>query len=432
MADSRHGPGLRLNGGEILLNGKAFHKKPHTAISIALWMNLDETEGVHSLFDTRGYHVATRYALQVMDGRLRWFHRNKGHVVFSVITPPTISPLKWYHVVATYDSHARRARVFVDGSLVATGFGSGLLSLDWSTQAGFGIRLGKNPFLGFIDEIYMFRRALTAKEIKRYLTNLDTGVSLRFEPTTTIFPSVDSVAIVPTERADVIEEVTEEPSYITVRPQIKHNPLNSSLLSFEFNNKEDKDFEFNTKPGRLTETDNLHVTVKQTTKTTATPTTKTTTTTTVTTEATTTPTTPTTNSTTTPTTVTTVSTPPQIIKTTHPTKSTLLCKHGDIFRHDDLVGGLGSGNFTDKGVVETIEECMKLCCEEENCTVAYMVAFSCFSVQCQDEKLCRTYTKSPLAMAPVIGFVDRFHHGSKAQFNYKSEQFTLISITKLL
>lgn len=402
LAESQHGPGLRLNGGKILLNGKTFHRKPHIAVSIALWMNLDETDGVHSLFCTSDIRNASQYRLEVRSGRLYWFHRDKNHVVFSVLTPPAISPLKWYHVVVTYDSRARNAKVYIDGSLIAEGFGSGLLSLDWSARAGFGIHLKERPLLGFIDEIYIFRRALSAREIKKYLKNQ----KRKFPVSTAVLPTSVPTMIPITETADIVEEITEPPlTHPTLRPHVNSHHFSKS---FEFGSKKDNDFQFDIKSGKAGRI-YVYTTAKPTKKSSTTPTTNSTTVSTRTTTPTTTPTTRVTTKPTTASTTTTTTTTKSKVTTT----SAPLCKYGDIFRHDDLVGGLAAGNFTDKGVMATIEDCMKLCCEEENCTVAYMISNNCFAVQCQDMKLCRTYTKSPLEMAPVIGFVDRYHNGRK-------------------
>jgi hypothetical protein len=53
---------------------------------------------------------------------------------------------------------------------------------------------------------------------------------------------------------------------------------------------------------------------------------------------------------------------------------------------------------------------MKMCCEMENCTVAYQVGVNCFAVECLNSRLCRTFSRTPLSASPVIGFVTRFNN----------------------
>ena len=110
---------------------------------------------------------------------------------------------------------------------------------------------------------------------------------------------------------------------------------------------------------------------------------------------------------------------------TTPSKPKTTCKLGNVLRNSDLVGGLGAGNFTDKGKVTTIEECMHLCCEMENCTVAYQIGDNCFAVECLNSRLCETITRTPLSVSPVIGFVNRFNSDGK----YKVSRFILHSKT---
>lgn len=183
----------------MLLDGEHFREKPREAVSIALWVKLWRTGGVHSMFDTIGghsIHSKGQYHFEVYNGRLRWFHRNEyAKEVFNVRTSPVLQPSLWYHVVGTYDSRTHMARVFVNGDLVGEGHGSGMLSLDWEAKAGFGSHSGRRILLGYLDEIYIFRRALLEKEIDRYLEN----------------PNRDSL-LEPDSDAIYTESYTENPS----------------------------------------------------------------------------------------------------------------------------------------------------------------------------------------------------------------------------
>lgn len=63
-----------------------------------------------------------------------------------------------------------------------------------------------------------------------------------------------------------------------------------------------------------------------------------------------------------------------------------MCKFGDVYWNRDFVGGLGVGNFIDKGVVNIIEDCMKMCCVVKDCFVVYMVESNCFVISCKERE----------------------------------------------
>lgn len=64
----------------------------------------------------------------------------------------------------------------------------------------------------------------------------------------------------------------------------------------------------------------------------------------------------------------------------------MLCRLGDVYRNRDFVGGLGVGNFIDKGKVDIIEECMKICCGIWDCFVVYVVENNCFVIICMEKE----------------------------------------------
>ena len=77
-------------GSDILLDGRNMRVKPRQAISLSVWIRVDRTDGVHSIFDTVGAHsrhVLGQYHFEIVGGAVRWFHRDEnGTEIFSVIT----------------------------------------------------------------------------------------------------------------------------------------------------------------------------------------------------------------------------------------------------------------------------------------------------------------------------------------------------------
>ena len=70
-----------------------------------------------------------------------------------------------------------------------------------------------------------------------------------------------------------------------------------------------------------------------------------------------------------------------------------------------LKGGLQAGDFTDVGKVNNLEQCYNICCQQENCDLAFMLAQNCFSVQCKDKNLCTTVPAQPSIFNPQIAYV---------------------------
>ena len=85
-------------------------------MTIALWIKLDKNLGEQSVFDTAGGTASThrdgQYHLEVINGRVRWFHRNERHVtIFSVLTKPLLKTGYWTHLAVTYDGVIGIAKV---------------------------------------------------------------------------------------------------------------------------------------------------------------------------------------------------------------------------------------------------------------------------------------------------------------------------------
>ncbi|KAF1743578.1 LOW QUALITY PROTEIN: hypothetical protein MXB_127, partial [Myxobolus squamalis] len=48
-----------------------------------------------------------------------------------------------------------------------------------------------------------------------------------------------------------------------------------------------------------------------------------------------------------------------------------------------LKGGLASGEFTDIGPVESLTDCYDICCQKNDCDLAFVLALNCFTVSCR-------------------------------------------------
>ena len=67
----------------------------------------------------------------------------------------------------TYDGTTGQYAIYLNGQQVATGTGGGsLLTSDANVLIGHEASSVPRPFIGFIDEVHIFNRALSASEIK--------------------------------------------------------------------------------------------------------------------------------------------------------------------------------------------------------------------------------------------------------------------------
>ena len=83
-----------------------------------------------------------QYHLEVIEGKLRWFHRNeKGETVFAAETSKSVIEANtWIELAVTYNSSKGVAAIYVDALLVKEEISDPMyLSRDWGLFAGLVI-----------------------------------------------------------------------------------------------------------------------------------------------------------------------------------------------------------------------------------------------------------------------------------------------------
>jgi hypothetical protein len=94
------------------------------------------------------------------------------------VTEPPFAKDRWTHVVVTWDginnSESGRARLYFDAEYQEA---SGIIreKFNWDVSKAT-VRLGTGPFVGLIDDLALFNRALTSEEI-RALFELERGIA---------------------------------------------------------------------------------------------------------------------------------------------------------------------------------------------------------------------------------------------------------------
>ena len=117
--------GLYFKDGFIQLDGTAFKGKPTSDVTIAAWVKLKDINGpnIHELFATSAPAAKNpkkgQYHFEVLDqGKVRFFQRNNGKIVYGLTTKPVVQADTWVHLAGTYDSSTNKAAVFVNGEPV--------------------------------------------------------------------------------------------------------------------------------------------------------------------------------------------------------------------------------------------------------------------------------------------------------------------------
>ena len=139
---------------------------PTRSVSVALWVSLNSTKGVHDLFITQGPLDGSGYRLRVIDGKIRWsVGADDGESIFdfetkSVAVPETL----WTHLIATYDKETGSVAIYVNGvsklKETVDKKDRRLLPRDWETEA----KLGDKTFNGLMDEFIMYNWAVDDSE----------------------------------------------------------------------------------------------------------------------------------------------------------------------------------------------------------------------------------------------------------------------------
>ena len=157
----------------VYLDGKKFHHKPASAISIASWISLNQTKGRHSIFQAvsnKNDEWHDIYNLDVINGKLFWRHKNENSdVTFNVRTDDVAIPEGlWSHVTATYSSETGDAKIYVNGLLKATvnNRQKPKLNIAWGRVSIGGHLPDAKNFAGLLDEFFIYNWALDPSEVR--------------------------------------------------------------------------------------------------------------------------------------------------------------------------------------------------------------------------------------------------------------------------
>ena len=366
MTYSRHGPGLDLTKGGVLLNGLSFHGKPKKGISIATWIKLLSIEGTRVIFTSTSSEVRlskTFYQLKLQDGRILWAHENEiGENVFIVVSPLVISPNIWCHVVVTYDSISEKAKVLVDGKVEAVGQGHGKLSGQWGDRTYFGSNAKKNSFNGFLDEIYIFKRPLRNSEVRQYLFNMDSR-NYSLNSVSKVRPShneKDFLALTARGRDESVVKL--KISDYPINKSVGVNTTNKSFDSKHQNSSKvliGREQQSTTFPSQRNNT-NVQGLLSE------------------------------------------------LKAATNSNFADFSCAvNGTVYEKQTFRGGLKSGKFFKIADISNMTSCIGQCCKKRTCDAAIMKGRTCFALTCRSKDLCELRPAKLSTFDLKIAFIKR-------------------------
>lgn len=376
MTYSRHGPGLDLTKGSVLLDGHFFQGKPKDGISIATWLKLSTIEGNHVVFSSTSSSKQrlskTSYLLRIQDGRILWSHQNEiGENIFMVVSPLVIGPNIWCHVVVTYDSVSEKAKVLVNGKVKAVGRGRGKLSDQWGERSYFGANLNGKAFNGYLDEVYIFQRPLHNSEVRKYLTNMDAR-NYGLNNISKVTKEKDFPTIASSKR---LENLRNSPGKNVVKLNVSDHPLNNSTSmnvkmaqNSTYRNTSERLFEGKQRSrptdNKLTNSQKKDRKFKGLFS--------------------------------------------ELKAATMPDLTNFSCAaNGTVYEKMTFRGGLQSGRFFKIADVSNTTNCISQCCKRITCDAAIMKGTTCFALTCRSKKLCELQPAKLSTFDLKIAFVKR-------------------------
>ncbi|KAK3699402.1 hypothetical protein QZH41_018563 [Actinostola sp. cb2023] len=90
-----------------------------------------------------------------------------------------------------------------------------------------------------------------------------------------------------------------------------------------------------------------------------------------------------------------------------PTPKASQCHHTDVSYNVTLVGGIKAGKFSTYGHMNNIDDCIRHCCHDDNCDVAFMIQNNCYNVECDDRLGCQMKKAKSSPYNPTLAYVYR-------------------------
>lgn len=166
-ADGKYGGGMEFENGSITVaNSDSLAFKD--TVTIALWMKSDEVPDAYRRLVNCGWIENGSYILGIdnhwSNMALCWDIKSSDGTRYDANGDGLCVPGTWQFVAGTYDGE--KLRLYVDGELKTESAASGKINGGFDIEIGWGAEPpGAAPFVGVMDEIRFYNRALSDDEI---------------------------------------------------------------------------------------------------------------------------------------------------------------------------------------------------------------------------------------------------------------------------
>jgi hypothetical protein len=176
QVDGKRGKAAKFESGSFLdLDGPNIPKEdiPTEAITIAAWINAEKTGNHHAIFNARASDSTWLVHPELRsEGNFRWLLRANGGATIFDIRAGAAKYDEWIHFAGTYSVDSGLGILYINGKEVQKAPGKQKIAGDW----GLGARVGYNidnarPFTGLMDDLSIWKKALTQDEIKDLMEN---------------------------------------------------------------------------------------------------------------------------------------------------------------------------------------------------------------------------------------------------------------------
>lgn len=164
----KRGKGMEFETGSYIdMDGPSFAEEqlPREEMTLCAWAKSENTGGDHAIFNAQSADGTWLIHPELKGGgNFRWLLRSPGGATIFDLRAGAVDWDTWLHYAGVYDG--KTATLYINGENVGEQGGSGDISNDWSSGARVGYNIDNaRPFTGIMDDICMWKRALTQDEV---------------------------------------------------------------------------------------------------------------------------------------------------------------------------------------------------------------------------------------------------------------------------
>lgn len=160
------GNGVEFTGTDFITVENSDHLNPVDAVTVEAWINVtDATILTPQRIVNRGFTYA--YGLYVYNGRAFFYTNTSADGGAEIKCNATITSGTWIHVAGTYDSATGEQKLFINGDEECSTTNTGEINSTWPDLViGAKDTSGNDAFIGSVDDVKIYRTALTESEIE--------------------------------------------------------------------------------------------------------------------------------------------------------------------------------------------------------------------------------------------------------------------------